>query len=42
MREAASVLRRLLDAVERGELDASPVLARLMQGAAIGLETASK
>ena len=44
MREAAELLRRLLDAVERGDLDATSgpaqALVRRIEGAAMALEIA--
>ena len=38
LRETADALRRILDAVERGELDAPPGLTQSLEGAARALE----
>lgn len=44
--EAAALLRRLLEAVDRGELDATTpsakALVRRMEGAAVALEAATR
>jgi len=36
--EAAAVLRRVLDAIERGELDARPAERNRLEGALVALE----